>query len=71
MKTTLATNLSKARKACKLTQTATARELGVKVRTYRAYEEGRATPSPQLLVRICRLYKVLDIAAFVEEIEFC
>ena len=46
MKTTLATNLSKARKACKLTQTATARELGVKVRTYQAYEEGRATPSP-------------------------
>lgn len=46
------------RKSAAYTQIHVADTLGIKVRTYQAYEEARAEPSLLLVEKICSLYNI-------------
>lgn len=56
-----ADNLTYLRKQKKLTQEQAAQQLGEKVKTYQAWEEGRAMPSLKKVPKICRFYDFYDI----------
>ena len=54
----LCRNLAFLRKCAGLTQGETAAVFEIKRSTYASYEEGRATPSIDLIVKFCKLYEI-------------
>ena len=64
-KSPLADNLSVARKRKGLLQRQIAIQLMIKEKRYAAYEEGRSTPSPEILVKMAEILEVQDLVAFI------
>ncbi len=70
MKTTLANNMAKVRHFHKYSQQQASKLIGITRPTLGAYEEGRATPSPEKLAKICRAYSITDVVGFIERQDF-
>jgi transcriptional regulator with XRE-family HTH domain len=60
-------NLEKLRKDRKLTQQQCAAAIGIKVRRYQAWEEGRALPQMKLLPQICEAFQYFDIFSLITD----
>lgn len=54
----LSEKLIELRTESKKTQNQRAAELGIKVRTYQSYEEGRAQAPLNVIVKVCQLHEI-------------
>lgn len=70
MSKTFTNNLRKIRDDMRLTQSEMSAVLGMNRPRYASYEEGRAEPSYEDLVIICRILKIKDVMAFIGGFEF-
>jgi transcriptional regulator with XRE-family HTH domain len=60
-------NLIYLREKNNLTQKELADRLGVKIKTYQAWEERRGFPKPILLLKVCELFEVRDLISLLKE----
>ena len=61
----LAFNIQQARKKKDMIQRQVAAALGIKEKRYASYEEGRATPSPEVLVSMAKFFEIDDLVSFI------
>jgi transcriptional regulator with XRE-family HTH domain len=57
--------LKELRKNRNYSQGQVAQRLGIKLRTYQAYEEGRASPRVRLLLRLAVVYELFSLDALI------
>jgi transcriptional regulator with XRE-family HTH domain len=60
-------NLIHLRQTLGLSQEEAARKIGIKRSRLASYEEGRATPGPDILVKICDGLSITDLYAFLTD----
>jgi len=70
MKSAFALNMVKARKFYGWYQQKAADIINIKRPTLQAYEEGRAYPNYDTLFKICDVYRIADIRAFISDEKF-
>lgn len=70
MKKAFATNLRNARMARGMTQGAASMLMGIKRSSLGAYEEGRASPVPEMIVPIAEALGINNLRAFLSDPEF-
>lgn len=71
MKRAFATNLRKMRKHRGIaSQEKAASLIGVKARTFAAWEEGRGEPNSEMFVRIADLFGITNLSAFLSDPNF-
>lgn len=70
MSKTFTNNLRQIRKEMRLTQEEMSSLLGMNRSRYSSYEEGRAEPSYEDLIVICRILKIKDLMSFIGGFEF-
>jgi DNA-binding XRE family transcriptional regulator len=68
MKTPLSINLKTERNKLKLTQQMAATKLRIPVKRYQSYEEDRAQPTLELLVKIANYFHVKDLKKFISSV---
>lgn len=66
MKQTISRNLKRLRG--KLRQKEVAAAIGIKHKTYQAYEEGRAEPSATILIKLQEYYHLASIDVLVKDV---
>lgn len=64
-----AKNLRNIRMAKGWSQTVAARHLGIPRSKYASYEEDRAAPSLELLSKMCSVFGITDLLAFISDLE--
>jgi len=65
MKSTFSRNMSATRKEYSLTQNDAAKKIGITRSRLGSYEEGRAFPNVDVLVKIAEAYKIKDVIYFI------
>lgn len=59
-------NLTKLRTKKRITQEEAASAIGVKLKRYQAWEEGRNKPRMSVLEKICEFYEIKDIRELLQ-----
>ena len=70
MKKPLAINIAKARASLGFSQEYCSKRCKIARSNWGAYEENRATPNPETLVKILNLFRIKDIEGFITDPNF-